>query len=143
MDILATLAAKAKGTYKPETLMDRIERHVGYGGSQDVWKHASSTVSGEMNLDLYLAEAALHRQKCLALYWLSGLTCLGQNFITKASTQSDAEEYGTIVVAPDTSPRGSDAPDPPDYALGQDGGFHTNAVWEWEQKSLADLGNER
>ena len=64
------------------------------------------------------------------LYWLSGLTCTEQNFITKSSVQRYAAEHGIMIVAPDTSPRGTDIPDDPDYALGQGAGFYVNATQE-------------
>ncbi|MEX3921631.1 S-formylglutathione hydrolase [Paraburkholderia sp. BR10872] len=110
--------------------MERIERHFSHGGSQEVWKHASSTVGGDMKFGIYLPEAAIHGQKCPVLYWLSGLTCTEQNFITKAGVQRYAAEHRIIVVAPDTSPRGSDVPDSPDYDLGQGAGFYVNATRE-------------
>ncbi|HKR41038.1 MAG TPA: S-formylglutathione hydrolase [Paraburkholderia sp.] len=110
--------------------MERIERHVSHGGSQEVWKHASSAVGGDMKFGIYLPEAALRGQKCPVLYWLSGLTCTEQNFITKAGVQRYAAEHGIIVVAPDTSPRGSDVADSPDYDLGQGAGFYVNATRE-------------
>jgi S-formylglutathione hydrolase len=110
--------------------MERIERHVSHGGSQEVWKHASSAVGGEMKFGIYLPEAALRGQQCPVLYWLSGLTCTEQNFITKAGAQRYAAEHGIIVVAPDTSPRGSNVPDSPDYDLGQGAGFYVNATRE-------------
>ncbi|MBB2926769.1 S-formylglutathione hydrolase [Paraburkholderia silvatlantica] len=108
--------------------MERIERHASHGGSQEVWKHASSTVGGDMKFGVYLPEAALRGQKCPVLYWLSGLTCTEQNFITKAGVQRYAAQHGIIVVAPDTSPRGTDVPDSPDYDLGQGAGFYVNAT---------------
>jgi S-formylglutathione hydrolase len=110
--------------------MERIERHVCHGGSQEVWKHASSAIGTEMKFGIYLPEAALRGRQCPVLYWLSGLTCTEQNFITKAGTQRYAAEHGIIVVAPDTSPRGSDVPDSPDYDLGQGAGFYVNATRE-------------
>jgi S-formylglutathione hydrolase len=45
------------------------------------------------------------------LYWLSGLTCNEQNFITKAGAQQYAAQHGIILVAPDTSPRGAGVAD--------------------------------
>ena len=41
------------------------------------------------------------------LYWLSGLTCTDENFITKAGAQRYAEARGVALVCPDTSPRGA------------------------------------
>jgi S-formylglutathione hydrolase len=110
--------------------MERIERHASHGGSQEVWKHASSTVGGDMKFGIYRPEVALRRKKCPVLYWLSGLTCTEQNFVSKAGAQRYAAEHGIIVVAPDTSPRGNNVPDSPDYDLGQGAGFYVNAKRE-------------
>lgn len=43
--------------------------------------------------------------KLPVMYWLSGLTCTEQNFVTKAGAQQFAAREGMILVAPDTSPR--------------------------------------
>ena len=62
------------------------------------------------------------------LYWLSGLTCNEQNFITKAGAQEHAARHGFIVVAPDTSPRGHGVPNDDGYDLGEGAGFYVNAT---------------
>jgi S-formylglutathione hydrolase len=62
------------------------------------------------------------------LYWLSGLTCNEQNFITKSGAQRYAAEHGIILVAPDTSPRGEDVADAEGYDLGKGAGFYLNAT---------------
>lgn len=108
--------------------MERIERHASYGGFQEVWKHTSATVGCEMRFGIYLPSAAITGQKCPVLYWLSGLTCTEQNFITKAGAQRYADAYSIIVVTPDTSPRGDDVADDPAYDLGQGAGFYLNAT---------------
>lgn len=38
-------------------------------------------------------------------YYIPGLTCTDQNFVTKAGAQKYAAQNGFIIVAPDTSPR--------------------------------------
>src|SRR6516162_9051520 len=108
--------------------MERIEQHSSFGGRQEVWKHASSTLGCEMKFGIFLPEPALLGEKCPVLYWLSGLTCSEQNFITKAGAQEHASRHGFIVVAPDTSPRGDDVADDPAYDLGQGAGFYLNAT---------------
>jgi S-formylglutathione hydrolase len=108
--------------------MERIEQHVSFGGRQEVWKHASASLGCEMRFGIYLPEAALRGQRRPALYWLSGLTCSEQNFITKAGAQAHAARHGLIVVAPDTSPRGEGVADDPAYDLGQGAGFYVNAT---------------
>ena len=108
--------------------MERIEHHASFGGRQEVWKHTSSALGCEMRLGVYLPPAALAGERCPVLYWLSGLTCTEQNFITKAGAQQHAAQHGLILVAPDTSPRGAAVADDPGYDLGQGAGFYLDAT---------------
>jgi S-formylglutathione hydrolase len=108
--------------------MERVEHHASFGGRQEVWKHVSQMLGCEMRFGIYLPEAALRGEACPVLYWLSGLTCTEQNFITKANAQEHAARHGIIVVAPDTSPRGEAVPNDPAYDLGQGAGFYVNAA---------------
>ena len=108
--------------------MQRVEQHASFGGSQEVWQHTSATLGCEMKFAVYLPPAALRGQACPVLYWLSGLTCTEQNFITKAGFQQHAAEHGLIVVAPDTSPRGEGVANDAGYDLGQGAGFYVNAT---------------
>lgn len=63
------------------------------------------------------------------LYWLSGLTCTDENFMQKAGAQHLAAELGMAIVAPDTSPRGTDLPgEHESYDLGSGAGFYVNAT---------------
>lgn len=107
--------------------MKRIEHHASYGGMQEVWSHDARTLGCTMQFGLYLPPQAA-QGPCPVLYWLSGLTCSEQNFITKAGAQRFAAEHGVIVVAPDTSPRGEDVADDEAYDLGQGAGFYLNAT---------------
>ncbi|SIP98762.1 S-formylglutathione hydrolase [Pseudacidovorax sp. RU35E] len=108
--------------------MERIEHHASFGGRQEVWKHTSAVLGCEMKLGVYLPPAALAGEACPVLYWLSGLTCSEQNFITKAGAQQHAAQQGLILVAPDTSPRGEAIANDPAYDLGQGAGFYLNAT---------------
>ncbi|MBT2324803.1 S-formylglutathione hydrolase [Variovorax paradoxus] len=108
--------------------MKRVEQHAAYGGRQEVWTHRSATLGCEMRIGVYLPEQALRGEKRPVLYWLSGLTCTEQNFLTKAGAQAHAARHGLIVIAPDTSPRGDDLPNDAAYDLGQGAGFYVNAT---------------
>lgn len=108
--------------------MQRIEQHASFGGSQQVWKHRSEVLDCDMNVGVYLPPAALAGEKCPVLYWLSGLTCTEQNFITKAGAQQYAAEHKIIIIAPDTSPRGEGVANDDAYDLGQGAGFYLNAT---------------
>lgn len=107
--------------------MERIERHASFGGWQEVYQHHSKVLACTMNFAVYLPPQA-QEGKCPVLYWLSGLTCNEQNFMTKACAQQYAAKHGIILVAPDTSPRGSDVADDDAYDLGQGAGFYLNAT---------------
>lgn len=114
--------------------MNRVERHASFGGRQEVWKHQSTTVNCEMRFGVYLPPAAVAGERCPVLYWLAGLTCNEQNFITKAYAQELAAKLGIILVAPDTSPRGAGVPNEDTYDLGEGAGFYVNATQApWSQ----------
>ena len=108
--------------------MQRTEHHASFGGRQEVWQHASTSTGTDMKVGVYLPPKALAGEKCPVLYWLSGLTCTEQNFITKAGAQQFAAEHNLIVVATDTSPRGEGVPNDDAYDLGQGAGFYLNAT---------------
>lgn len=105
----------------------RIEQHACFGGWQEVYQHQSDVLQCAMNFAIYLPP---HEQgeKLPVLYWLSGLTCNEQNFITKANAQKYAAKHKVIIVAPDTSPRGDDVANDSAYDLGQGAGFYLNAT---------------
>ncbi len=109
--------------------MERIESKACFGGRQEVWRHASSTLGVDMRVGVYLPPQA-EEGRCPVLYFLSGLTCTEQNFITKAGAQRYAAEHGLIIVAPDTSPRGEGVADDEAYDLGQGAGFYLTATRE-------------
>jgi len=108
--------------------MNRVERHASFGGRQEVWKHASTTLGCDMKVGVYLPPAAVEGQRCPVLYYLAGLTCNEQTFITKAGAQEHAARHGFILVAPDTSPRGPGVPNEDSYDLGEGAGFYLNAT---------------
>ena len=109
--------------------MERLERHASFGGWQEVYKHESKVLKCSMNFSIYIPPHD-NNEKLPVIYWLSGLTCNEQNFITKAGAQKYAAEHKVIIVAPDTSPRGESIPDDEAYDLGQGAGFYVNAKQE-------------
>ena len=110
--------------------MERIEHRASFGGWQDVYRHRSDVLGCDMTVGVYLPPQAAQGGRLPVLYWLSGLTCNEQNFITKAGAQRYAAEHGIILVAPDTSPRGDDVADAEGYDLGKGAGFYVNATRE-------------
>lgn len=98
-----------------------------FGGTQQVLRHRSQVLGCDMNLGVYLPPQAA-QGPCPVVFFLSGLTCTEQNFVTKAGAQAHAARLGLILVAPDTSPRGAEVADDPAYDLGQGAGFYVNAT---------------
>lgn len=107
--------------------MKCIERRACFGGWQHVYRHHSSVLDSDMSFAVYLPPQA-EQAAVPVLYWLSGLTCTEQNFITKAGAQRYAAEHGMVLVVPDTSPRGDDVADAEGYDLGKGAGFYVNAT---------------
>lgn len=100
------------------------------GGHQKVFEHDSSELQCKMKVAVYLPPKA-ESDKCPVFYWLSGLTCTEQNFITKAGAQQTAAEHGIIIVAPDTSPRGCGIEgEDESWDFGTGAGFYVDATQE-------------
>ncbi|HZH08694.1 MAG TPA: alpha/beta hydrolase-fold protein, partial [Lautropia sp.] len=76
-----------------------------------------------MRFGIYLPPQAASG-KVPVLYWLSGLTCTEENFVTKAGAQRMAAQLGLAIVTPDTSPRGLGYPGEDDsYDFGTGAGI--------------------
>ncbi|MGE5615896.1 MAG: S-formylglutathione hydrolase, partial [Bacillota bacterium] len=99
-----------------------------FGGVQEIHAHRSQVTNCTMRFGLFLPPAARTRRVPL-LFWLSGLTCTEENFVTKAGAQRVAAELGLAIVAPDTSPRGIELPgDRDSYDFGVGAGFYVDAT---------------
>jgi S-formylglutathione hydrolase len=109
--------------------MEQIGANRCFGGQQLRFSHASQALGCDMTFSIYLPPQA-EEGVVPVLYWLSGLTCTDENFVTKAGAQRYAAEHGIAVVAPDTSPRGEEVPDDPEgaYDFGLGAGFYVNAT---------------
>lgn len=109
--------------------MEQLAENRVFDGRQIQLRHPSATVNCDMTFSIFLPAAAADGPVPV-LYWLSGLTCTDQNFVTKAGAQAVAARHGIAVVCPDTSPRGDDVPDDPEgaYDFGLGAGFYVNAT---------------
>ena len=112
--------------------MELLGENKMHGGVQRVYRHRSQSCDCDMQFAVFLPARALQAgaRPMPALFWLSGLTCTEQNFITKAGAQRKAAELGMILVAPDTSPRGDGVPDDAEqaYDFGLGAGFYVDAT---------------
>ncbi|ELT97779.1 hypothetical protein CAPTEDRAFT_21698 [Capitella teleta] len=102
-----------------------------FGGWQKIFTHDSSETKCKMTFGIYLPPQADDECKVPVIYWLSGLTCTEQNFVTKAGAQRYAAQHGIAIVAPDTSPRGCNIEgEDESYDFGSGAGFYVDATQE-------------
>ena len=111
------------------TALTGVSENICFGGRQLRYSHMSDACKCEMTFAVFLPSQA-EAGRVPVLYWLSGLTCTDENFVSKAGAQQHAAEHGIAVVAPDTSPRGPGVPDDPEeaYDFGLGAGFYVNAT---------------
>ncbi len=108
--------------------VEQISANRCFGGEQRVYAHPSSETGTTMRFGIYLPPQSA-KGRVPVLFWLSGLTCTEENFITKAGAQRMASELGVAIVAPDTSPRGLGYPgEDESYDFGTGAGFYVDAT---------------
>lgn len=113
-----------------------------FGGVQGVHRHASRATGTPMQFGSFVPPG---EGPFPVVWFLAGLTCTEQNFITKAGAQRAAAALGLILIAPDTSPRGDGVPDDPAYDFGQGAGFYldaTEAPWATNFRMRSYLEDE-
>lgn len=103
-----------------------------FGGKLLKLTHDASTTGCEMALNLYLPpNAGATSQRVPVLFYLSGLTCTGDNCAEKGFFQYGASQKGIAIVYPDTSPRGLKIQGEDDsYDFGSGAGFYIDATAE-------------
>lgn len=103
--------------------------HCAFGGRQGFYEHASPACAGPMRFSLYLPPAAVRGAEVPAVYFLAGLTCTEETFMTKAGAQRVAAALGLALVSCDTSPRAARFPgDDEAWDFGQGAGFYLDAT---------------
>ena len=108
--------------------MKEIEKHLCFGGTLSVYEHEGAALACAMKFSIFLPPQAA-QGKVSFITFLSGLTCTHENFTTKAGAYETAARAGLAIIAPDTSPRGDDVPDTPEfYDFGKGAGFYINAT---------------
>src|SRR3546814_13790822 len=100
-----------------------------HGGTQGVYKHASTTTGTDMRFAVFVPD---HEDgaKLPVLWYLSGLNCTHANVLEKGEYRAVCAEQGVIFIETDTSPRGECAPDDPApaYDLGLGAAFYVHAT---------------
>jgi len=108
--------------------LELISQHRCFGGWQRYYRHASAQIGLPMRFSVYIPPQA-EQGPVPVLFYLAGLTCTEETFMIKGGAQRLAAEYGMMLVAPDTSPRGAgiDGEDQ-DWDFGTGAGFYLDAT---------------
>jgi S-formylglutathione hydrolase len=107
--------------------METVSTVRAHGGTQGVYKHASSATGTEMVFSVFVPDHA-ESVKLPVVWYLSGLTCTHANVTEKGEFRAACARHGLIFVAPDTSPRGPGVADAEGYDFGQGAGFYVDAT---------------
>lgn len=109
-------------------MMERISEHACFGGVQGFYRHASSVIGLPMRFSVYQPPQA-KEGAVPVLFYLAGLTCTEETFMTKAGAQRFAAQHGIMLVAPDTSPRDTGIAGADDsWDFGHGAGFYLDAT---------------
>lgn len=104
-----------------------LKSHKSFEGKTLFCEHESESTKTTMKFSVFIP-CEIEKLES-AVIWLSGLTCTEENFITKAGAQNILKGTKTMIICPDTSPRGVKAPSEDEsYDFGTGAGFYVNAV---------------
>ncbi|MEP9401284.1 S-formylglutathione hydrolase [Sphingomonas sp. VNH70] len=111
--------------------METVSTARAHGGTQGVYRHASTATGATMTFSLYVPPLE-PGQRAPLVWYLSGLTCTHANVTDKGEYRRACAELGLAFIAPDTSPRGDGVPDDPEGAwdFGLGAGFYVDATEE-------------
>jgi len=108
-------------------MLELISEHACFGGTQRFYRHPSSAVGLPMRFSVFIPPSPSDAMP--ALFYLAGLTCNEETFMTKAGAQRVAAREGLMLIAPDTSPRGANiAGETDDWDFGVGAGFYVDAT---------------
>lgn len=127
----AALGRHGRGMASAATGLEKKGENKMFGGLVQKWTHQSTATSTPMTFSVYLPPQAAAGEKLPLVYYLSGLTCTDDNVTQKACAQRAAAQHGLVLVAPDTSPRGTDIEgEHESYDFGSGAGFYVDATVE-------------
>ena len=107
--------------------METLSTSKAFGGTQGVYRHASTATGTDMTFAVYVPPHDAGARMPV-LWFLSGLTCTHANVMDKGEYRRACAEHKVILIAPDTSPRGDDVPDDEAYDFGKGAGFYVDAT---------------
>jgi S-formylglutathione hydrolase len=110
-------------------LLATISKHASHGGVLGYYQHRSQANDSDMRFSVFVPPQAA-AGPVPVLYYLAGLTCTEETFVTKACALEHAARHGLMLVAPDTSPRIPLPGDRESWDFGIAAGFYLDATQE-------------
>jgi S-formylglutathione hydrolase len=108
--------------------LEVVSEHRCFDGIQRFYRHNSRETGLPMRFSVFLPPQA-RQGRVPVLFYLAGLTCTEETFMIKAGAQRLAAQYGIMLVAPDTSPRGAGIEGEDDtWDFGTGAGFYLDAT---------------
>jgi S-formylglutathione hydrolase len=104
-----------------------LSQHACFGGVLGYYQHPSQANNADMRFAVYSPPQAA-KGRVPVLYYLAGLTCTEETFVTKACALEHAARHGIMLVAPDTSPRVPLPGDRDSWDFGIAAGFYLDAT---------------
>lgn len=130
-------------------MIETLSEHASFGGVQGFYRHEAASIGLPMRFSVYRPPQAREpgAPALPVLVYLAGLTCTEETFPIKGGAQRYAAEHGLILVAPDTSPRGTDVAGADEHwDFGTAAGFYLDATqapwsrhWRMESYLVCDL----
>jgi S-formylglutathione hydrolase len=108
-------------------LLATISKHACHGGELGYYQHPSKATGCDMRFAVYTPPQAA-QGPVPVLYFLAGLTCNEETFVTKACALEHAARHGLMLVTPDTSPRVQLPGDRDSWDFGIAAGFYLDAT---------------
>jgi S-formylglutathione hydrolase len=108
-------------------LIATISKHACHGGELAYYQHPSKANDCDMKFAVFTPPQA-KAGRVPVLYYLAGLTCTEETFVTKACALEHAARHGLMLVAPDTSPRVQLPGDRESWDFGIAAGFYLDAT---------------
>jgi S-formylglutathione hydrolase len=106
-----------------------ISKHACHGGVLGYFQHRSQANDCDMRFAVFTPPQAAEGPVPV-LYYLAGLTCTEETFVTKGGALEHAARHGIMLVAPDTSPRVPLPGDRESCDFGIAAGFYLDATQE-------------
>ncbi|PIK15222.1 S-formylglutathione hydrolase [Halobacteriovorax sp. JY17] len=108
-------------------IIEQTKKNKTFNGETCYYKHKSVVTGTSMAFSTF--EPRPKEEIENAIIWLSGLTCTEENFITKSGVQKLLAGTNTMVICPDTSPRGLELDkEHESYDFGSGASFYLNAT---------------